>query len=523
MAITDLLGTNDSQGGNIVLGNDASADLSNQSASNTLTLTQSVTLNKILNLGASNTLGLSSNTVKIEEGSGSNTIAFSHDVQYLKGKFVLPNNTLIFSQTTTAEKHFLRTLTQNLNLTQIAFRNIIKSCIVSNTFNLTQTVTVTNTKFASNTLVFSQSATYFVAKGAKNTIVFTQTLAVQLTLNKSVFDFFGVGHQVITGPNTFRRSLNNTLALNQIALGFAVKGVNQSLSFSQNVIVNKVKGTQNLIAFGQNIFLNVNYQRSPTDILVLRHSVLVNKIKGVSAQSIFAPIQSITKTRIRTATASSIFGLTHELVKTRYLRDLSQNIVLTQGVVHQRIANPSIPTHTATFTQTVRLNKVLNLACANTLVFKNSFERRVSIGGQTTITVPLAQVIKVKNIVVLRGTDLAITLPAPEFDDSEAYTGSVNIIRFKTGGKRTYKNDTQKSVLDYTFVIERNKKNELKYFISQYNSKPFYLENWKGEIWYVMFNTNPFVITEAAYWEDMPIIGGNKYNVPLSFEGVRLN
>lgn len=526
-SVTSILGIDLSQFGNIAfgvgsLGNEVPS-LPQQFVGSNLVLTQTVTLNKILNLSASNTITFAESAGQVFPQAIGSTIAFSHNVTYLYGKFVYPTNTLAFTQIVSAQKIILRTVNQNLVLTHSATRNIVKGCVTSNVFNVTQLVVATNTKFTSNTLVFTQTATYFVAKTAKNTIEYTQTMSVQLTLNKHVFDFFGIGHQAITGPNTFRRSLTSVLSFTQAVLGFAVKGVTHTLALTQAVIVHKVKGTQSTANFTQSAVVVANYQRSVTDLLLLRHSVFVNKIKGLSAQSIFAPIQSVKKTRIRTASASSVFGVTHELVKSRYIRDLSQNLVLTHGVVHQRTALPSVPVHNPGFTHSVKLNKVLNLHCGNQLVFKNSFQRRVTIGNQTIVIVPEAQVIKVKNLVILRGADLAITLPAPEFDDSEAYTGSVNIIRFKTGSKIVYKNDTEKSVLSYTFAIERNKKNELKYFIKQYNSTPFYLENWKGEIWYVMFNNNPFVITEEKYWADMPIIGGNKFSVPLSFEGVRLN
>lgn len=523
--VTDMLGTADSRLGNIVLGSGAPASVVPivVSANNVLVLSQSVTRNTVLNLGANHSLNLGQTSGRVQELDTENTIVFDEEVTYNYGKFVDALNSLTFDQDVAAQKEVMRSVGHTLVMTQGLSRNLIRVLSPSHTFNITQTVLAFNTKYTSNTFVIGQSVAFFKAKIAKNVIEYTQSVALNTVLTRSLNSVFGVFHSVQIGPNTFRRTVEQTLNLGQVAIGYAVRGVNQTITFVQNVVVNRVKGAESAFVLSQNVNLDATFNRSASSTIAFTQTVAVNKIKLLTAQSIFAPIQNVKKTKIITATAENNFGLSQELVKSRYFRDLSQTLTFSQLAEHQRIATPSVPATPVVFQQEVKLNKVLNLSCGNVLQFKSSFTRRVEIGNQHEVIVPEVQVVVVKNLVVLRGSDYAITLPAPEFDDSEAFTGSINIIRFKTGGKTVYKKDTDKRVLEYTFVLQRKKVNELKYFINRFNATPFYLENWKGELWYVMFNSNPFVFTEESYWENNTLTGDNKFTIPLSFQGVRLN
>jgi hypothetical protein len=492
-------------------------------ASNTIFFTQAVQLNKTLNFSVEQTINFTESGNRAYPENITSTIVYSHNLTYEKAKHLTANNALMLDDEISVEKIVNRSLISTIGLTQQLSRNIFKLESITHNFNLTQTLVAFVTKSTVNTLVFTQTADYIVSKIGKNNFTLTQSINVNLIVQRDLHDLFEVYQVVQLGPNTLRRDLQHTLGYNQQAVGYAVKGVNQTLSLTQQVIVHNVKGAVNVYNPQQAVNVNIDYKRPIINSLALTHSVLVNKVKQVHAQNSFALSQTTKKTKLIFLETESLFSFNQELVGQRFIENISQSFTITQEAIGQKLVQQTM-IDSLNFSHNITMTKILNLSAFNTLIFKSSFKKRVVIGPTIEVNIPEVQIVKVKNLVILRAENRAIVLPAPEFNDSEAGTGSVNILRMKTGGKKVYISDTGKQVLNYDFVIERNKYLELKSFVRAYNSKPIYLENHKGELWYVLFNTNPFSFSEDAYWKDENnITGGNKFSISLSFQGIKLN
>lgn len=501
-------------------------------AENTLNLSQSVYVQLDLNIAIEQTLNLENRANRIISLSASNTLALSQDDTENKFHPESVHNDLVFTQDPEVEKDIVRSLISTLVCHHQALKNLVATKSVTNTATIHQTVSYTNSKYANSALVFSQTADFAVAKIGKNQFVLTQTVLLNTELGRDLHSLFQPFQTIHLGPNTFRRSLESEIEFTQVAHADVVRGAESSIVFTQSVTVDKVSWAEDVFAIYSDATYNANFGRSATNAAFFVQTIKYNRVKALSVASILSFEQTLKKQRIRIASAENTFNLSQELVKSRYFESLISEIAFAHDVEHERTTTQT-KAQTLGFQQSVGLNKVLHLSVGNQLIFRTSFQKHVGFGGSGpggggtgTVTVPDTQVIVVKNLVVLRGTTRAITLPAPEFDDTDAFTGSINVVRFKTGGRKVYKKDTERRVLDYTFVLQSKKIAELKAFIREYNATPFHLENWKGEIWYVMFNTNPFAISEEGYWAEEledSIVGKNKFRVSLSFEGVRLN
>jgi hypothetical protein len=500
-----------------------------KSPSNTLNLSQTVQVQLILNFDIQDTFDLDHRLNRTFDLETNNELPFSQNDSENKFHPVIASNNLLFDQDTEVEKDIVTSIISTLVFTSQALKNKISIKSVNSTLTFYETTTYTNSKYANNNLVFSQIADVFVSKLAKNTFVITQTVERNTVLGKSLHSLFQPFQTVHLGPNTFRRDLTSVLTLSQSIIENVVRGTQNTLTFIQIVTVDKVNGAEDFFDPIGIASYNAVFNRNAKSTAFFVQQISVNRIKALTAQSILSFAQTLTKQRIRTAEASNIFNLSDELVKSRYFETLTSEIDFSHNVDQERtVERPN--TQALSFQQIANVNKVLHFNVGNQLVFKNSFQKYIGFigsgpggGGIGTVTVPIAQGIVVKKLVVLRGTTKAITLPMPEFDDTDAFTGSINIVRFKTGDKKVYKKDTERRVLDYTFIIQSLKVDELKAFIREYNATPFYLENWKGEIWFVLFNSNPFTFSEDSYWEASEIAGKNKFKVTLSFEGVRIN
>lgn len=128
--------------------------------------------------------------------------------------------------------------------------------------------------------------------------------------------------------------------------------------------------------------------------------------------------------------------------------------------------------------------------------------------------------------VTLQVPQLGIILPAPEFDDSQAYSGMFNIRRSMNGATYTYIHRLNTSKLKYDFVIGIPKSYELENYLLNYNSMVHTMTNWKGEIWIVFITNNPMEMISKQRWTNDR---GDSYDdrekvtVTLEFEGTRIH
>jgi len=127
-----------------------------------------------------------------------------------------------------------------------------------------------------------------------------------------------------------------------------------------------------------------------------------------------------------------------------------------------------------------------------------------------------------KKYCVLSSPNGAITLPQPEFGDSEANTGIIELKKSMNNVTYTYVKNLRLRVLKLNFQLMKAKAWELRDFLisnSATNSnKLIDLYTWKGEKWKVFVQTNPLELVVAGRYSPT----NEKVNVALEFEGFKV-
>jgi len=308
------------------------------------------------------------------------------------------------------------------------------------------------------------------------------------------------------------------LVFTQFTEGFAVKGATNTIVFTQSAEGIVTRSAENMFVPTQTIDINLVYNRPINHIFNLSQLATRQLAKMTPVVSIFAFTQTVKGIRVLSRSATNNIVFSQEAYRERFPQLTSQMVLFDQIAEVNKLASRTV-SQQLTFTQTVGLTTVLSRTVNQVLSFVHGHYRYIGLGGINDVFIPSAQGQIVRSLIVLYGDDRSITLPAPEFDDSDAYSGRINIIRFTGGDKRIYKKESNKYKLNYDLVVDYHKIRELRLFIGAYNSRPFRLENHKGETWLVVFGNNPFDDAEVAFWDSEC---GNKFTISLEFEGVRL-
>ena len=113
-------------------------------------------------------------------------------------------------------------------------------------------------------------------------------------------------------------------------------------------------------------------------------------------------------------------------------------------------------------------------------------------------------------------------LPNPQFGNSEAATGTLNILRTTNGGRRTYvKSRDGRRKLNWSFRLTRNKALELFEFYRSYNASQIFVQDHDGRNWLGFFVNNPFEIEMSRRGlpslQNWPV--GETCEATLEFEG----
>jgi hypothetical protein len=519
MPFTGALGTSNSKPGNIVLGlGGVLSDVFDESASNSLNLSQTATRTATFNRSVSQSLTFTQQAVKTLPQSESQTLTLSQTCTVEKYKRQGVVQALVLSHSVAVAKTYSRTVNQGLALQQSRSRNIYRVQPVASVLTLAQTAVGVSSKRTSSTLVLSQSAVAVLSRGARNRVELTQIVRENHTVSRRVFDVVPIFHRVALAA-TFRRTLTQSLTFTQMAVGIVVRAASHTLALAQVASVDKVKPGFSELVLTDSADVKWSLRKPFSSTLFLTHEVGLLVSKAVSGRNVLAMEQRAVGTRIITRTVSHTLALSQEMYRIRYPRTVSQTLVLSQTVAAPKRA-PRTVGQSLTLSHAVSVAKTLNRSMEHSIVFQNSFTRVIALPGQPTVTVPTVQVVKVRSLVILESGSGVIVLPAPEFNDKEGGNGRINIKRAMDGTRRIYKRDQPSSRLMYDFIMDRVKAIELRQFILMYNSSVIRMTNWKGEIWYVVLTNNPFQLTEDAYWQSS---WGNKCSITLEFQGVKVN
>lgn len=294
--------------------------------------------------------------------------------------------------------------------------------------------------------------------------------------------------------------------------------VSQAIA-SIGITLDYVVGTAEIASAsaGFSAVAQVTYNRTISQTLNLVQNIGLKRPKLNVIQTLSLN-QSIGIITVRNKTISQTLTLTQAIEPSR---PLTNTLTITQTVVGYKVYNRSV-VQSLNLQQSVNRNIVSNQHISQTLIFNPPTLRSTPITGSKRFEYYTSPVIGIliprKCLVILSTSNQTVVLPCPQFGDSEAYQGTINLKRTMTGSTLTYIKQTELKKLKYTFQLGTRKYLELRDFILAHPAEVITLTNWKGEIWYVYITNNPVEFTVSGRWQPV----GELTEVTLEFEGVKL-
>lgn len=351
-------------------------------------------------------------------------------------------------------------------------------------------------------------------------LIITETYTLNALINNLIEDNLTVSES-ISKTRIFNRTVTDSLTLSEKISKTYELSTDDSLTLSEDISGGVVKVLHDNLTITEEITVSKTINRTRSDTLIVTELRSVDKTLNLTvsdfgeiSEHIFRP------TKVYTRLVSDALTINDEIYHQRFVVGRSDALSISEIYTGKKVVELLVADQLEII-ETVSRNVTLSLLVTDTLELKTGYQKPVNVGGVETIFIPEIQVIKIKpkRITILQGNGYSITLPAPEFGDEEANQSELKILRFKTGGKRIYRQSSDKYKLNYEFVVNRLKAYELKQFILNQNAKTITMTNFKGEKWFCIMTNNPFIFSEIAYWEGSC---GNKFTIPLEFEGIKL-
>jgi hypothetical protein len=273
MSFTAKLGTADSRPGNIRPGLITSSSL-NQTVSDSLTLSQSITTQNTHSQSISQSLTLTQSVVR-------NYIASISD-------------SLTLSQTLFNYVVHTQTISQPLGLTQIVTTNVDWSRTVTQSLTPTQSIHLTYTKSISDSLTVNQSISGYVTRLVSQSLTVNQSITTQHIHGRSVFDFVSVT-QTVGLQSGLTQTINQPLSL--------VQGINPGYTRNEPIVFHGQPGYR--LGDIELAYRSAVYESVVTDTLTFTQTISsVSHLSSRVAHAL-ALTQSIQYNVDRTATPGS--------------------------------------------------------------------------------------------------------------------------------------------------------------------------------------------------------------------------
>ncbi len=282
-------------------------------------------------------------------------------------------------------------------------------------------------------------------------------------------------------------------------------------------------GTENPAAAGSfGAECQAVYNRTITQTLVMTQSATLATPTQHGTQT-FVMFQSATCVKVHNEEITQTLVMTQEA---NAFRALSHTLVIAQTVAVTKVHNRTV-TQTLTINQSADRNMVINRTVEQTLVFYPDLIKKVPIigsingGGVTQFeynaSPATAYLVPAECLVILSVATQVVVLPCPQFGDSQAYMGSIDLKRTMTGDTFTYVRKSRLEKLQYSFHVGSRKAYEMKQFLLNHSHELMTMMNWKGETWLVMITNNPVEFVNTGRWQNK----GERVEFTLEFEGVK--
>lgn len=393
MAFTGILGTGASSLGGFVLGSgDGGTPTHSVGASNTLALSQTVSVSVTYHRSVSHMLTLSCVVGQSYPVNASNTLTFSQHTEVINHENTQIGNTLVFSQLATTTKVYNRSAANTLTMSQSTAANARLNRSASNTITFSQAAFKVLDGVASNTITFTQLATVVKYRnaGANNSLVLTQAVHVELTTNRTVQQTLVLA-QTATKQMYFNRPVSSILSLSQSASGVASKLAKNVLTFSQTATCEYVHGTRNTIIMTQSVGRLFTAVRSMHSNFIPFQTVVVNGTFRRTLESMLNLIQTVTVQVVRPASNHINFTQSVDVVNSKAAKNTLHFVqsAYTNYTVGKQAKSELILTHVVSvqksraigasnafgMNQFARATKIIHVNASNTLVLSQDLVR----------------------------------------------------------------------------------------------------------------------------------------------------
>ena len=527
-----------------------------RSAGNTYSPTSSVTRNTILGVDASNFYA------PFEQQVGQDTINASAMNTYSpvgSAGFYRSYSVSNSYNTVTGTATFQHTGTalglQSFSQSQSLGVQLTLGIHVGNTLTQTGTATAVKSLSVGNTYSPTGMVTEEVGKFFTQVWDVGYALFYNTQLGVSAADYYQPFHTVkvnLIKNESITQNLTQTGSVE-----FQVPNVGNIYTPTQNVSFTVSHLTGSTYTPTGTVTVNIISSQTPGNFYAPFQDVEFIHVRSLTAPHSYPSwVQVLTVQRIVTLSASNDYAPSQQMncgaVDTEILAP--QTITYSQTAVPQRNHSYSV-SNILVQTQSTGPSRQTILTASNVLTFLGTHQVYVPVGNQGWQNIPnlivtnntagrlpnpptgfmgsngvpffaIPSILSVPAYCTLQVPGRAITLPAPEFGDSQAYSGMCTVRRSMTGIYVTYVHRLQTSKLRYEFIMGVPKAWELQSYLLQYNSVVHTLTTWRGEVWYVVITNNPMnLISKSRYSNDRGDIYDDreKISVLLEFEGTRIH
>lgn len=313
-------------------------------------------------------------------------------------------------------------------------------------------------------------------------------------------------------------------SLGSFTLGFdLLSGIvveeNDILTFTESHVVN-IKGFQNseTITFTEtNSVYNPIKRVDSSDTLVFTEVADRRVFPGRGGSDVLAFDETSRRRMVFRKNNNDTLVFSEENIFSGYDFDEADTLTFVENQTIVRVHNRS-GTDVIVFNETPVRNVILSRAYSENIEFKGGYVRRFG-NGSLEIFYPEGRVVKKQNLFVLKGFNSVVTLPNPEFDDSQSNGDTLTIYRSMTNQIYTYVKVQPFKKLNYSFTLTRLKSIELRRFLDSERANKIEIQNHKTEIWIGYLLTNPVQFTTVKRAEPC----GEQVEVTLDFEAVRVS
>lgn len=256
------------------------------------------------------------------------------------------------------------------------------------------------------------------------------------------------------------------------------------------------------------------FNRTLTQTLTMTQLARALKSIIVNSQTLTLTQQAVYSI-IYTRSVSHTLTMTQQAVAFRECRN---TLVMSQTVVCVKSKHLTV-SQTLNLTQTLHRNIIVGRVLTDTLVFLEGQPKDSGIGVDLTSPSAVATLVPRSCLVIIGVPEQTVILPCPQFGDSEAYQGQVNVKRTMTGDTFTYVRKGRVEKLQYTFHVGTHKAYEMQKYLLSHAAKLHTVYNWKGEVWKVYITNNPVEFVAAERWQNK----GERHEFTLELEGVKVS